>query len=48
MRRPKLVMTEWIRGVSIVYKCSLCGQFFRLPEDRTPKEDAAELMAAFK
>ncbi len=46
--RPELVMTNWLRGEAMGYKCSLCGQVFLLPEDRTPKEAAAEVMAAFK
>lgn len=44
---PRLVMTEWIKGTPIVYQCSLCGQGFVPPEDRTPKEAMAEVWAAF-
>jgi hypothetical protein len=46
--RPKLVMTNWLRGEAIGYKCSLCSRVFLLPEDRSPKEAAAEVMDAFK
>jgi hypothetical protein len=46
--RPRLVMTSWLRGEVIAYKCSLCGQIFLLPEDRSPTEAAAEVMDAFK
>ncbi len=46
--RPELVTTNWPRGEAMGYKCSLCGQVFLPPEDRTPKEAAAEVMAAFK
>ena len=45
---PTLVMTNWLCGEAIAYKCSLCGQIFLLPEDRSPKEAAAEVMDAFK
>ena len=46
--RPRLVMTVWVKGVPLAYKCSRCGQAFLLPEDRTPKEGASELCKAFK
>lgn len=45
--QPRLVVTEWVKGEPVAYKCSLCGQLFLLPDDRTPKEAAAELVAAF-
>ena len=32
----------------MAYKCSLCGQMFLLPEDRSPKKAAAEVMDAFR
>jgi hypothetical protein len=45
--KPRLIMTDWCRGEAMVYECSRCGRVFILPEDRTPKEAAAELVAAF-
>jgi len=45
--RPKLVMTQWVKGEPMSYACSLCGQKFLLPEDRNPKEGVAEVLAAF-
>ena len=44
---PQLVMASWIKGEPMVYQCSLCGQVFLLPEDRSPKEGVAELWSAF-
>ncbi|MGO9272437.1 MAG: hypothetical protein ACLQOO_19775 [Terriglobia bacterium] len=35
-------------GDHFFYECSLCCQRFILPEDREPKDGAAELLAAFK
>jgi len=35
-------------GEPIAYQCSVCGQRFVLPEDRSPKEAVAELWGAFK
>jgi hypothetical protein len=45
--KPQLVMSSWEKGAPLIYKCSLCGQGFLLPEDRSPKEGVAELWAAF-
>ena len=45
--KPRLVVTEWVKDEPVAYQCSLCGQIFLLPDDRTPKEAAAELRAAF-
>jgi hypothetical protein len=45
--KPRLVVTEWGKGEPVTYKCSRCSQIFILPDDRTPKEAAAELIAAF-
>jgi hypothetical protein len=45
--KPCLVVTEWVKGEPVTYKCSRCDQIFILPDDRTPKEAAAELVAAF-
>jgi hypothetical protein len=45
--QPRLVVTEWAKGEPVAYQCSLCGQIFLLPDDRIPKEAAAELLAAF-
>jgi hypothetical protein len=45
----KLVVTQPVRsGDPFLYECSLCRQRFILPEDRDPKDAAAELLAAFK
>jgi hypothetical protein len=45
--KPQLVMTGG-NGEPIGYRCSLCSQLFLLPDDRSPKEAAAELLAAFQ
>ena len=45
--RPQLVLSPWIKGEPVHYKCSACNQMFILPEDRTPKEAMAEVWAAF-
>lgn len=55
--KAQLVGTRWVKGESMAYewvvvctttyKCSLCGQTFRSPEDRPPKEGRAEVWAAF-
>jgi hypothetical protein len=45
--KPRLVMTG-AKGEPMAYECSLCGQLFLLPDDQSPKEAAAELMAAFQ
>jgi hypothetical protein len=45
--KPRLVVTEWVKGEPIACKCSGCGQVFLLPDDRGPKEAATELLAAF-
>jgi hypothetical protein len=42
------VLTDWVKGEPLAYKCSLCGQVFLLPDDRNPKEGVAELWAAFR
>lgn len=47
-QEPRLVLTCWVRGEPFFYKCARCGQAFLLPEDRTPKEGALEVWAAFK
>ncbi len=47
--KPQLVVASPARdGVHFFYECSLCRQRFILPEDRDPKNGAAELLAAFK
>lgn len=46
--KPRLVFSAWVKGEPIAYQCSLRGQTFLLPDDRTPKEAAAELRAAFR
>ncbi len=45
--KPKLVPGPWIKGVAFGYMCSICGQAFLPPEDRTPKEAMEELLEAF-
>ena len=45
--KPRLVMTG-AKGEPMAYECSLCGQLFLLPDDRSPKEAAAELMITFQ
>jgi len=45
--KPRLVVTQWVKGQAITYQCSACGQIFILPDDRTSMEAAAELQAAF-
>jgi len=45
-QKPRLVVTSWSEPVA--YQCSLCGQIFLPPEDRTPKDAAAELLSAFR
>jgi hypothetical protein len=45
--KPHLTMKPWVEGQPLLYKCSLCEQAFVFPEDRSPKEGAAEVWAAF-
>jgi len=45
---PHLVVTSWVKGEPMSYECSRCGQVFLLPEDRNPRDAAAELVAAFR
>jgi hypothetical protein len=45
--KPHLVVTSRIKGEPMSYECSRCGQAFLFPEDRCPKDGAAELLAAF-
>lgn len=44
---PRIVLSHWVKGEPINYICSVCGRVFLFPEDRNPKEGAAEVMAAF-
>jgi hypothetical protein len=46
--KPRLVISSYDAGEPMAYQCSLCGQTFILPEDRTPKEGMTELWATFK
>jgi hypothetical protein len=47
--KPQLVVASPVRnGGQFFYECSLCRQQFILPEDREPKDGAAEVLAAFK
>ena len=45
--KPQLVVDALVRGEPIVYRCSACAQILLLPKDRTPKDAAAELWAAW-
>ena len=45
--KPQLVMDASVKGEPIVYRCSACAQIFLPPNDRTPKQAAADLWAAF-
>jgi len=47
MEKPQLLIKPWKIGEQFVYRCSLCGQEFIAPEDRSAKEGMAELWAAF-
>jgi hypothetical protein len=44
--KPRLVVTGLVEPVA--YECSRCGQVFLPPEDRSPKDAAVELLAAFQ
>ena len=46
-KKPRLMMTGG-KDEPMTYQCSVCGQLFILPDDRTPKDAAAELLAAFQ
>jgi hypothetical protein len=46
--RPKLVLSPWIKGEPLSYRCSFCDQPFLLPEDRSPKEAMEEVWTAFE
>jgi hypothetical protein len=46
--RPQLLISPWVRGDLITYRCSVCGQIFLLPGDRSAKEAMAEVLAAFQ
>jgi hypothetical protein len=45
--RTQLVLSLWMRGEPVYYRCSACDQIFIPPEDRTAKEAMIDLMAAF-
>jgi hypothetical protein len=45
--KPHLVVTIRVEGEPMSYGCSRCGQIFLLPEDRIPRDAAAELLAVF-
>jgi hypothetical protein len=36
--KPRLAVTEWVKGQPITYQCSECGQIFILPDDRRPRK----------
>jgi hypothetical protein len=44
--KPRLVINA-AKGEPTDYWCSLCGQHFIPPEDRSAREAAIELLAAF-
>ncbi|MGH9431652.1 MAG: hypothetical protein ACRD3T_08925 [Terriglobia bacterium] len=45
--KAELILSDWVKGEPFAYRCSLCGQRFLPPEDRSPKEGMAEVWAAF-
>ena len=45
--KPQMVLSPWIKGEPLNYKCSACSYMFIPPEDRSPKEGMAEVWAAF-
>jgi hypothetical protein len=47
MEKPQLLIKPWKIGEPFVYHCSLCGQEFIAPEDRSATEGMTELWAAF-
>ena len=47
IEKPKLEISEYVKGKAFTYQCSLCGQGFLPPEDRNPKEAMKELWTAF-
>jgi len=47
IEKPKLEISQYVKGEAFTYQCSLCGQAFLLPEDRNPKEAMKELWTAF-
>jgi uncharacterized OB-fold protein len=46
-KKPHLVERRRVKDEPMSYECSRCGQVFLFPEDRCPKDGAAELLAAF-
>jgi hypothetical protein len=46
--KPSLVATSWVKDEPMSYQCSRCGQLFLLPDDRSPRDAARELLAAFR
>jgi len=47
-QRAQLIVNVPVKGEPMVYQCSVCGQVFRLAEERTPKQAMAEIWAAFQ
>ncbi len=47
MEKPQLQIRPWKLGEPFVYRCSVCGQEFIAPEDRSAAEGMSELWAAF-
>jgi hypothetical protein len=47
IEKPQLEISHWRKGEPFIYTCSACGQKFLPPEDWSPKEAMAELLAAF-
>ena len=45
--KPHLILWGSGKDEPMTFHCSLCGQAFSLPKDRSPEEGVAELWAAF-
>jgi hypothetical protein len=45
--KPRLEITP-ADNEPVGYRCSACGQIFILPEDRSPRDAAIELLAAYQ
>jgi hypothetical protein len=44
---PKLIMSPWVKGKPLHYRCSACSHKFLLREDANPTAGAKDLWAAF-
>ncbi len=47
IEKPHVGMTG-TKGEPMTYECSLCGQLFLVPDERSVEDAAAELLAAFE